>query len=125
MPAVGAAMKYSPPTTSTLISPDVRRQSRAALLSPWANNFVEEGYQGLFGLDFLLDQDSGELYLGEMNPRITGATPLTNLAAHDRHQPPLLLFHLLEWLGIDFSFDIDEYNRRAGSGPRRPRAGVS
>ena len=96
---------------STLISPDVRRQAGRAVVA-MGEQLRHEGYWGLFGLDFLLDQDSGELYLGEMNPRITGATPLTNLAAHDQNQPPLLLFHLLEWLGIDFSFDIDEYNRR-------------
>ena len=57
-------------------------------------------------------QDSGTLYLGEMNPRITGVTPLTNQAAREQHQPPLLLFHLLEWMGIDFSLDIDEFNQR-------------
>src|SRR5262245_33267534 len=28
-----------------------------------------EGYRGCFGLDFLLDQDEGTLYLGELNPR--------------------------------------------------------
>jgi hypothetical protein len=72
----------------------------------------QQGYWGAFGLDFLLDQDSGTLYLGEMNPRITGASPLTNQAARDQNQPPLLLFHLLEWRGIDFSFDVDEFNQR-------------
>ena len=96
---------------STLISADIRRQAGRAVVA-MGEQLREEGYWGVFGLDFLLDQDSGELYLGEMNPRITGATPLTNLAAHDQNQPPLLLFHLLEWLGIDFAFDIDEYNRR-------------
>ena len=96
---------------STLISPDVRRQAGRAVAA-MGEQLRQEGYWGVFGLDFLLDQDSGELYLGEMNPRITGATPLTNLAAHNQNQPPLLLFHLLEWLGIDFSFDIDEFNQR-------------
>ena len=104
---------------STLISPDVRRQAGRAVVA-MGEQLREEGYWGSFGLDFLLDQDSGALYLGEMNPRITGASPLTNQAARDQHQPPLLLFHLLEWLGIDFAFDIDEYNERwieAGPAP--------
>ncbi len=96
---------------SALISPDVRRQAGRAVVA-MGEQLRQEGYWGSFGLDFLLDQDSGELYLGEMNPRITGATPLTNLASLDQNQPPLLLFHLLEWLGIDFSFDIDEFNQR-------------
>jgi hypothetical protein len=95
---------------SVLISPDVRRQAGRAVVA-MGEQLRREGYWGSFGLDFLLDQDSGTLYLGEMNPRITGATPLTNQATRDRQQPPLLLFHLLEWLGIDFSFDLDEFNR--------------
>ncbi len=96
---------------STLISPEVRRQAGRAVVA-MGEQLRQEGYWGVFGLDFLLDQDSGTLYLGEMNPRITGASPLTNQAARDQHQPPLLLFHLLEWMGIDFAFDIDEYNQR-------------
>lgn len=104
---------------STLISPEVRGQAGRAVIA-MGEQLRQEGYWGSFGLDFLLDQDSGALYLGEMNPRITGASPLTNQAAREQKQPPLLLFHLLEWLGIDFSFDIDEYNQRwveAGQGP--------
>ena len=95
---------------STLISPDVRRQAQRAVVA-MGEQLRREGYWGVFGLDFLLDQDYGTLFLGEMNPRITGATPLTNQAALERHQPPLLLFHLLEHLGIDFSFDIEQFNQ--------------
>ena len=64
------------------------------------------------------------LYLGEMNPRITGATPLTSQAALDRNQPPLLLFHLLEYFGVDFSFGYRAV-QPAGSSPDRPPAGAS
>ena len=85
----------------------------------------QEGYWGCFGLDLLLDQDSGTLYLGEMNPRITGATPLTNQAARDQHQPPLLLFHLLEWLGVDFSLDIEQFNQHWIEAAPTRRAGAS
>jgi len=108
---------------STLISQDVRRQAGRAVVA-MGEQLREQGYWGAFGLDFLLDQDSGTLYLGEMNPRITGASPLTNQAAHDRNQPPLLLFHLLEWLGIDFSFDIDGYNQRWIEAARVSTAGA-
>ena len=70
------------------------------------------GYWGVFGLDFLLDVESGELYLGELNPRITGATPLTSQAALDEGLPPLLAFHLLEALGADYAIDVAAYNQR-------------
>ena len=70
------------------------------------------GYWGYFGLDFLLDQDTGALYLGELNPRITGATPLTSQAALDQDEVPLLLFHLLEWLGVEYAVDVAQFNQR-------------
>ena len=45
----------------------------------------------------MLDEASGDLYLGELNPRITGVTPLSTQAARDLGLPPLLVLQLLEW----------------------------
>lgn len=72
----------------------------------------EEGYRGYFELDFLIDQDTGELYLGELNPRVTGASSMTNHAAFAHADAPLFLFHLLEFSDIDFEFDVAELNER-------------
>ncbi len=72
----------------------------------------EEGYRGYFELDFLIDQDSGELYLGELNPRVTGASSMTNHAAFAHADAPLFLFHLLEFSGVDFDIDVEELNAR-------------
>ena len=94
---------------SDLISTDVRRQASRAVIA-MGEQLREVGYAGYFGLDLLLDQDSGALYLGEMNPRLTGATLLTSQASLDHRQPPLLLFHLLEYFGIDYSFNIEQFN---------------
>ncbi|MCB1811423.1 MAG: biotin carboxylase [Candidatus Competibacteraceae bacterium] len=71
-----------------------------------------EGYRGYFDLDFLIDLDGGEIYLGELNPRVTGASSLTNHAAFAHADAPLFLFHLLEFSGVDFEFDVDDLNRR-------------
>jgi hypothetical protein len=76
------------------------------------------GYRGCFGLDYLLDETTGELYLGEMNPRITGITPLTTQAACDADEVPLLLYHLLEWFGVEYQVDVDRFNDRWLSPPR-------
>jgi hypothetical protein len=70
------------------------------------------GYRGYFELDYLRDLDSDTLYLGEVNPRLTGASAMTNLAAFAQADAPLFLFHLLEWSGADFELDVDELNRR-------------
>ncbi|WP_020560955.1 biotin carboxylase [Thiofilum flexile] len=72
----------------------------------------EEGYRGYFELDFLIDQDSGQLYLGELNPRVTGASSMTNHAAFAHADAPLFLFHLLEMSDIPFELDIAEMNER-------------
>ncbi len=70
------------------------------------------GYRGYFELDFLIDQDNGELYLGELNPRVTGASTMTNSAAFAHADAPLFLFHLLEFSDVDFDLDVEELNDR-------------
>ena len=73
---------------------------------------LEEGYRGYFDLDFLIDQDSDEVYLGELNPRICGASPMTNHAAFAYADAPLFLFHLLEFSGVPFELNVREINER-------------
>ena len=69
-------------------------------------------YRGYFELDFLSDLDTGEVYLGEMNPRITGASSMTNLAAFAHADAPLFLFHLLEYSGVPYELDVQALNER-------------
>ena len=71
-----------------------------------------EGYRGYFELDFLADAASGEMYLGELNPRVTGASSITNVTAVAYGDMPLFLFHLLEFMDVDYEIDVDELNRR-------------
>ncbi len=71
-----------------------------------------EGYRGYFELDFLIDTDNGEVYLGELNPRVTGASSLTNHAAFAHADAPLFLFHLLEFCDVEFDFDVEALNAR-------------
>ncbi len=69
-------------------------------------------YKGYFEIDYLTDLDTGEVYLGEINPRITGASSMTNLAAFAHADAPLFLFHLLEYVGVPYELDVEELNRR-------------
>jgi hypothetical protein len=69
-------------------------------------------YRGYFEVDFLTDLDTGDVYLGEINPRITGASSMTNLAAFAHADAPLFLFHLLEFSGVPFDLDVNEINQR-------------
>ena len=72
---------------------------------------AQEGYRGYFDLDFLIDQDNDEVYLGEPQSRICGASPMTNHAAFAYADAPLFFFHLLEFSGAEF--DLDGGHERA------------
>ncbi len=78
----------------------------------FGNQLGKEGYRGYFDLDFLIDKDSGEVYLGELNPRVTGASSMTNHATFAHADAPLFLFHLLEFSGQDFDIDVKALNAR-------------
>jgi biotin carboxylase len=87
---------------------DKARKSAMAL----GDELRRMGYMGYFEIDFLTDLDADKVYLGEINPRITGASSMTNLAAFAHADAPLFLFHLLEWMDVDYEIDVDELNQR-------------
>ena len=90
---------------------EIRDQARQYTFQ-FGEQLRKEGYRGYFDLDYLIDLDSGEIYLGELNPRVTGASSMTNHAAFAHADAPLFLFHLLEFSGMDFQFDVDDLNSR-------------
>ena len=76
------------------------------------DRMFKEGYKGVFCMDFLLDTDDGTPYLGEVNPRISGASPLTNLITAHYGGVPLFLFHLLEYLDVDYEVNLRKIQNR-------------
>ena len=96
---------------STAFSPKVREKARD-LTFKFGEQLRKEGYRGYFELDFLIDKKTGDLWLGELNPRITGASSMTNHAAFAHADAPLFLFHLLEFCSKKFKLDVDELNAR-------------
>lgn len=96
---------------ATAFSPKVRQQARD-LTFKFGEQLRKEGYRGYFELDFLIDKKTGDLWLGELNPRITGASSMTNHAAFAHADAPLFLFHLLEFSKKKFRLDVDELNAR-------------
>ncbi len=76
------------------------------------DRLAQEGYRGFFEVDVLVDLDTDEVYLGELNPRISGASSMTNVTAGAYADVPLFLFHLLEWMDVDYTIDVDEINER-------------
>jgi len=67
---------------------------------------AEKGYRGFFGLDFLLEDKTGRIFLSENNARLTASAPFfTKLeieALNNRkaERLPLTAFHLLSFLDL-------------------------
>jgi biotin carboxylase len=89
----------------------IRRDLRN-MASSLGDRLYKEGYKGVFCMDFLLDTDDGTPYLGEVNPRISGASPMTNLITSHYGGVPLFLFHLLEYLDVDYEIDLRRVQNR-------------
>ena len=92
-------------------TPELRQKARK-YAQRFGDQLREEGYKGYFELDFLIDLDDGNIYLGELNPRITGASSITNHAVFAMSDAPLHLFHILEWMNVDYELNVSALNRR-------------
>jgi hypothetical protein len=93
-----------------VLTEDLRRKA-GELVGRLGDRLSREGYRGFFGVDVLVDTDADD-YLGELNPRISGASSITNVTAGAYADIPLFAFHLLEYFDVDFELDIDEINAR-------------
>ena len=88
------------------------RRTATQLVRRLGDRLAQEGYRGFFEVDVLVDTDTGGVYLGELNPRISGASSITNVTAGAYADVPLFLFHILEYMNVDFDLDVDEINER-------------
>jgi len=89
------------------------RQDRIrAMAEKLGDRLYREGYRGVFCMDYLIDLDDDMVYLGEINPRISGASPLTNLITSRYGGVPLFLFHLLEFMDVDWECDLTAVQAR-------------
>ena len=91
---------------------DEQRAKATELVQRLGGRLGQEGYKGFFEVDVLIDLDTGEVYLGELNPRISGVSSMTNVTAGAYADIPLFLFHLLEYMDVDYTIDVAEINQR-------------
>ena len=92
-------------------TPEIRKKA-TKYTQLFGDQLRKEGYKGYFELDFLIDQDNGEIYLGELNPRVTGASSITNHAVFALADAPLFVFHIMEWMGVEYKLNVKELNNR-------------
>jgi biotin carboxylase len=91
---------------------EVHRSTAIGHVQRLGDRLRKEGYKGFFEVDVLVDLDSDDVYLGELNPRISGASSITNVTAGAYADIPLFLFHLLEFMNVDYTVDVDDINER-------------
>ncbi len=90
---------------------DIRAQVRQKTQA-LGDALYQRGYRGYFELDYLIDLDTREVYLGELNARITGISAMTNLSDFSAKNIPLFLFHLLEYdPAVELGLDVDAFNQ--------------
>jgi len=89
--------------------------------------FKEQGYKGIFGLDFVLDEKKNRVYVTEnrvyvteSNPRLLGSFPVITMAQVRNNETPILAFHILEYLDIDYRINRKEINKLM----RKPKIGA-
>lgn len=72
--------------------------------------FAKFGYRGIFGLDFVYDEENKRVYVTESNPRLLGSFPVITMAQIRNNEPPIIAFHILEYLDIDYEIDKNKIN---------------
>jgi len=91
---------------------DTQREKAIDLVRRLGARLAQEGYLGFFEVDVLVDLDTDKVYLGELNPRISGTSSMTNVTAGAYADMPLFLFHLLEHMDVDYTINVEEINER-------------
>jgi biotin carboxylase len=92
-------------------TPAIRKKAKM-FTELFGDQLRKEGYKGYFELDFLIDQDNGEIYLGELNPRVTGASSITNHAVFALADAPLFIFHIMEYMDVAYDLNVKALNER-------------
>lgn len=65
----------------------------------------KHNYRGIFGLDFVIDAQSGQHYFIECNPRLTASIPMITKLQIKNNEVPLLALHIMEFLQLDYQLD--------------------
>lgn len=109
-PEKGSGLFCGHDWTSSRFSEKVCRQAYE-YIEKIGQYFKKQGYQGIFGLDFVLDKKTEQLYVVECNPRLLASYPTINMAQLLNNEPPILAFHVLEFLNTDYQIDIEAINK--------------
>lgn len=69
---------------------------------------VQKKYRGIFGLDMIISEMDGEVYLIEINPRLVASIPFYTKLEIRNNNVPMFALHILDFLGIKYEFQMPE-----------------
>jgi len=75
----------------------------------------KKGYQGYFGLDFLVAQKTGRVYLSENNARLTASVPFFTKLELASGRRPLLVYHLAAFMAKEIPLPSSSVKELVGS----------
>lgn len=90
--------------------PDSVEKTAQMVTEKIGQHLGSNGYKGIFGIDFMHDRSTNEIYALECNPRFTGACPLYSLMSIHLGVPPMELFHIADHLGIPIKCSFEKLN---------------
>lgn len=90
--------------------PDSIEEAAQKITESIGNHLASKGFKGIFGVDFLYDSKTKEIFPIECNPRFTGALPVYSIMIAAQMMPTIEFFHLLAHLNIDTDFDFSLVN---------------
>ncbi len=103
---VVGAEKFCGVVIDPSLTTPAQQETMRAIAKLIGEKIVSMGYRGIFGIDFLID-DMGEVFVLEVNPRITGATPLLTAFYSSGALVPFYLLHILEIMKQDYEIEHD------------------
>lgn len=98
---------------------ETAQRNAEELCQKWGRHIYQKSYKGIFGLDVVVN-DRDEITAIECNSRYTGAFPVYTMLQLSQGEMPLDVWHLLEWLGVDYEMDINEVQKVS----RQPKRGA-
>ena len=103
---------------------ETAQRNAEELCQKWGRHIYQKDYKGIFGLDVVVGGASApqadQVTAIECNSRYTGAFPVYTMLQLSEGEMPLDVWHLLEWLGVDYEMDIEEVQKIS----RQPKNGA-
>jgi len=69
---------------------------------------ASKGYKGIYGVDLVVNRETEEVVMIEINSRYTGAFPVYSMMQQQAGEIPIDVWHLLEFLGVPYEMDFEE-----------------